>query len=104
PIRIEQGDAMELEFPPDPCVVFLYNPFGAELMQQLTSRMLSEFQRRPDELEVLYCKAEEAAAFVESFEMVWCESTEISAEDLAVDPVADPRDETRAYRLLRRST
>jgi SAM-dependent methyltransferase len=104
PIRIEPGDAMELEFPPGPCVVFLYNPFGAELMQRLTSRMASEFQSRPGELEVLYCKAEQAAAFTESFQMVWCESTEISAEDLAADPVADLRDETRAYRLLRRPT
>jgi SAM-dependent methyltransferase len=104
PIRIKQGDAAELEFPPGPCVVFLFNPFGAVPMRQLTNRMASEFQSRAVDLEVLYYKPEHADAFAESFQMVWCESTEISPEDLAVDPVADPRDETRAYRLIRSST
>jgi SAM-dependent methyltransferase len=104
PIRVERGDAVDLKFSPGPCVVFLYNPFGAALMQRLANRMAEEFKDYPTSLEVLYCKPEQAAAFAESFQMVWCESTEISPEDLAVDPVADPRDETRAYRLLRRRT
>jgi SAM-dependent methyltransferase len=104
PIRIERGDAVDLAFPPGPCVVFLFNPFGAAPMRQLTSRMASEFQSRPVDLEALYYKPEQADAFAESFHMIWCEAVGISPEDLAVDPVADPRDETRAYRLLRRRT
>jgi SAM-dependent methyltransferase len=104
PIRIKQGDALDLVFPPGPCVVFLFNPFGAELMQRVASRMAAEFHGRPADLEVLYYKPEQAGAFAESFQIVWCETVGISPEDLAVDPVADLRDETRAYRLLRRRT
>ncbi|MDP9050111.1 MAG: class I SAM-dependent methyltransferase [Acidobacteriota bacterium] len=104
PIRVEQADAAELSFPPSPCVVFLFNPFGLELMRHLASRMAADFHNREDDLEVLYYKPEQAAAFADSFHMIWCEATAISREDLAADPAADPRDETRAYRLRRRST
>jgi SAM-dependent methyltransferase len=104
PIRIERGDAADLQFASGPCVAFLFNPFGAELMQRMADRMAAEFKNRPTDLEVLYYKPEQAAAFAESFQMVWCETTEISQKDLAVDPVADPHDQTRAYRLPRRPT
>jgi hypothetical protein len=101
-IRVEQGDAVEFAWPARPCVVFLYNPFSATLMARVVDRMAAAFHQRPRDLEVLYCKPEQAAAFASSFEMIWCETTGITPEELAVDPVADPNDETRAYRLLRR--
>jgi SAM-dependent methyltransferase len=103
-IRIEQADAAELSFPPRPCVIFLFNPFDLELMQHLASRMAADFHNRPADLEVIYYKPEQAAAFSDPFQMVWCEATGISQQELAADPVADPRDETRAYRLRRKST
>jgi SAM-dependent methyltransferase len=99
PIRIEQGDAADLVWPPGPCMVFLYNPFGATVMRRVLDRIAAAFRYRPDDLEILYCKAEQAEAFAESFEMTWCETIGISPEDLAADPVADPGDQTRAYRL-----
>jgi len=102
PIRIEQGDALEVTLSDSPCVVFLYNPFDAPLMQRLADRLAAEFQNRPADLEVLYAKPEQANAFAQSFAMAWCEACGISAEDLAADPVADPKDETRAYRLRSR--
>jgi predicted RNA methylase len=102
PIRIEQADAAEFSWPVGPSVVFLYNPFGATIMQRVLNWLAAAFRDRPDDLEILYCKAEQADAFTQLFETIWCEATAISPEDLAVDPVADPRDETRAYRLVRR--
>jgi SAM-dependent methyltransferase len=102
PIRIERGDATEMAWPAGPCVVFLFNPFGAVLMQRLADRLVEEFQGRTSDLEVLYYKPEQADAFAKSFEMIWCEATAISPEDLAADPVASPNDETRALRLARR--
>lgn len=99
PIRIEQGDAAEFVWPASPCLVFLFNPFGANIMQRLADRMEAAFLDRPTDLEVLYYKPEQADAFAKSFELTWCEASGISPEDLAADPVADPRDETRAYRL-----
>lgn len=101
-VRIEVGDAVEFAWPLGPCVVFLFNPFGATLMERVADRMAAAFRDRGSDLEVLYYKPEHAAAFASSFEMIWCETTGISPEELAVDPVADPNDETRAYRSLRR--
>jgi hypothetical protein len=103
PMRIEQKDALELEWPAGPCVVFLFNPFDAVLMRQLAARMGAAFRDRPSELEILYYKPEQAHAFADDFEMMWCEAIEIDAQELAVDPVAGRNDETRAYRLIRSS-
>jgi SAM-dependent methyltransferase len=102
-LRVEQNDATELEWPARPCVVFLFNPFDAVLTRQLADRMAAAFRGRPSDLEVIYYKPAQADAFANDFEMIWCEATSISAEDLAVDPVADLNDETRAYRLTRRT-
>jgi SAM-dependent methyltransferase len=99
PIRIEQGDAMECAWPKGPCVVFLFNPFGGEVMQRLVERMAVQFHGREADLDVLYYKPEQAAAFADAYRMTWCDAVAISLEDLAADPVADVRDETRAYRL-----
>lgn len=101
PIRVEPGDAAEFVWPAGPCVVFLFNPFSGVVMQRVLDRTALAFHDRPSDLEVLYYKAEEPAAFTKSYEMIWCEATGISPQDLAADLVASPTDETQAYRLLR---
>ena len=101
PVRIEQGDAAEFAWPEGPCVAFLFNPFTRELMDRVAERMVRRFCDHPDDLYVLYYKPEQAAALEGSFEMVWCECGPTSAEELAMDRSADPRDEVRAYRLRR---
>ncbi|HEY4382150.1 MAG TPA: class I SAM-dependent methyltransferase [Acidobacteriaceae bacterium] len=99
PIRIERADAAEFSWPAGPCVAFLFNPFGAALMQRVVDRMALSFGDRTSDLEVLYYKCQQASVFAEHFALTWSEATAISHEDLAADPVADPNDETRAYRL-----
>jgi SAM-dependent methyltransferase len=100
PVRIEQQDALEFNWPAGRCLVFLFNPFGDELMRQVAARMAAAFRDRPSDLELLYYKPEQASAFAHNFETIWCEAIAISAQDLAVDPVAGPTDQTRAYRLI----
>jgi Methyltransferase domain len=99
PIRIVCGDALELKWPEGPCLVYLYNPFGEQVMRQLVEKLRSRFAERPRDLEVMYQKPEQAAVFEDGFEMVWCEAIAMSEEDWVTDPVADPKDESRAYRL-----
>jgi hypothetical protein len=99
PIRIIRGDALELEWPAGPCLVYLYNPFGEQVMRRLTGKMKERFAANPGDLEVLYQKPEQARVFDDGFQMTWCEAISMSEEDHASDPVADPRDESRAYRL-----
>jgi predicted RNA methylase len=99
PVRIDQADAAEFLWPATPCVVFLFNPFGAEVMRSVVHSLSEAFRDSPDDLEVLYYKPEQGRTFEEKFVTVWCDEVALSAADLASDPVADPHDQTCAYRL-----
>lgn len=101
PIRIVCGDATEVEWPSGPCLVYLYNPFAEAVMRAVVEVMRERFGERRDELEIVYQKPEQAAVLEGDFEMVWGGVCELSEEDRISDPVADPRDETRVYRLKR---
>jgi SAM-dependent methyltransferase len=48
-VRVEQGNAIELEWPAGPCVVFLFNPFDAMLTRQLADRLAAAFRDRPSD-------------------------------------------------------
>jgi ribosomal protein S24E len=68
-------------------------------MQIVVEALLEQFGDRRDELEIVYQKPEQAAVLERDFELVWRGVCPLSEEDRASDPVADPRDETRVYRL-----
>ena len=59
PARIVQGDAAEFRFPPGPCVLFLFNPFGAVVMRRLLRALAVSFAERPGELDILYINNEQ---------------------------------------------
>ena len=99
PIRIECRDATEVDWPSGPCLVYLYNPFAEPVMRAVMEVLNERFGGRRDELEIVYQKPEQAAVLERDFEMVWGGVCPLSEEDRVSDPVADPRDETRVYRL-----
>ena len=99
PIRIECRDAAEGDWPWGPCLVYLYNPFAEKVMRVVVEALLEQFGDRRDELEIVYQKPEQAAVLETDFELVWRGVCPLSEEDRVSDPVADPRDETRVYRL-----
>jgi SAM-dependent methyltransferase len=99
PIRIVCGDALEMAWPEGPCLVYMYNPFGEQVMRRLAGGMQSRFGGRPGDLEIVYHKPEQAAAFGEGYELVWCEAVAMSEDDIRAALVADPQDESRGYRL-----
>ena len=99
PIRIEQADAADFVWPAGPCVVFLFNPFGAVVLKRVVERMIAHFRDTPDDLDILYYKPEQAAVFREGFDQLWCEAIPIPGEELAADRAAAPDDEACAYRL-----
>ena len=45
PMRVLTQDATEFEFPGNPCVVFLFNPFGATVLRRLVRRIESSVPR-----------------------------------------------------------
>ena len=58
PMRVVCGDAVEFTFPAGPCVVFLFNPFGAPVLQRLLLTLANGFARRVGELDILYVNNE----------------------------------------------
>lgn len=59
PMRMLCRDAAEFEMPPGPCVVFLFNPFGAPVLKRLVSGWRRSFRGRERELDILYVNTEQ---------------------------------------------
>ena len=59
PMRILPQDATEIEFPDGPCLLFLFNPFGATVLRRLIKRIETAFHNRPGELDLLYVNHEQ---------------------------------------------
>ena len=66
PMRVLVQDATEFEFPDNPCVVFLFNPFGATVLRRLIRRIESAFHDRPGEIDLLYVNHEQEKVFGEA--------------------------------------
>jgi predicted RNA methylase len=47
-------DAASYELPSGPLVIFMYNPFGPEVMREVVAHVLAALRREPRELYVLY--------------------------------------------------
>ena len=59
PMRILTQDATEFDFPSNPCVLFLFNPFGATVLRRLIQRIDRVFHDRPGEIDLLYVNHEQ---------------------------------------------
>jgi hypothetical protein len=59
PVRIICGDAVDARFPSGPCLLFLFNPFGAAVMRRLLARLSHIFLNRPGQLDLLYINHEQ---------------------------------------------
>lgn len=62
-IRVTCGDAVEFRFSKGPCVVFLFNPFGASVMRRLLAGLAEAFRERPGQLYLLYVNHEQEHVF-----------------------------------------
>jgi predicted RNA methylase len=63
PMRIACSDAVEIRLPQGPCLVFLFNPFGASVMRRLLVRLAEAFRGRPGQLDLLYVNPEQEHVF-----------------------------------------
>jgi SAM-dependent methyltransferase len=59
PMRIACGDALETRLPKGPCLVFLFNPFGASVLRRLLVRLSAAFSDRRRQLDLLYVNNEQ---------------------------------------------
>jgi hypothetical protein len=59
PMSILCSDAGEFQPPRGPCLVFLFNPFGASVMRRLLAGLASGFANRSGRLDILYVNNEQ---------------------------------------------
>ena len=62
PMRVTDGDVVDYKFPKGPCLLFLFNPFGASVMRKLLARLADTFADRPGQLDLLYVNHEQEHA------------------------------------------
>jgi SAM-dependent methyltransferase len=53
-MEMHYGDATEFQIPNGPVVIYLYNPFGKELMEKLVNNVRVSLEREPRDFIVLY--------------------------------------------------
>ena len=87
PMRIFTEDATEFEFPGNPCVLFLFNPFGATVLRRTIKRIEDVFRDRPGELDLLYVNHEQEKVLARHMSFVRVFSGDIykSLEDEEAD-------------------
>lgn len=59
PMRMFCRDALEFPLPAGPCVVFLFNPFGAPVLRRLLRAWRQARAERPAQLDILYVNNEQ---------------------------------------------
>jgi hypothetical protein len=104
PVRIVCHDATEFVFPDGACLLYLFNPFTAPVMQRLIERIEEDFRGRRGMLDLIYFNPESGHLFEEhgGFELLWTGTVAMSEEDAAADMVASPEDLCSVYRWVGR--
>lgn len=60
---IKTMDAADYVLPDGPCVVYLYNPFGAELVERIAENLLASYRAAPRDIYVVYVNPLHREAF-----------------------------------------
>lgn len=88
PMEVLEQDALELDLPAGPVVLFLFHPFEAPLLKQLLERVEGQIKgRKKPLLDVLYVNAECRSVFEErgSFTRLFLGPVRMTPEDYAAD-------------------
>jgi predicted dehydrogenase len=87
PLQAICQSALDFEFPPGPCLVYLFNPFPSEIIAQLIDRIATAFADRPGQLDLLYVNAEFSSLLDQhaAFTPLWQMPVRMSREDAAAD-------------------
>jgi SAM-dependent methyltransferase len=100
PIQVLAQDVAAFAFPQGPCAVYLYNPFGAPVVQQLISNIEQQFGARSGILDILYVNPVAADLFAQhpGFSLLWSGTLPLSAEDAVVDRITAADELCNIYR------
>jgi hypothetical protein len=87
PAEIRCQDATEFQFPANPCVVYLFNPFSGAVLKRLLERIQTNFLDRPGQLDLLYVNPEFEFLIYQNrgFARLWEQQMKMSREDAVYD-------------------
>ena len=87
PMRIACQDATEFQFPANPCVAYLFNPFRELVLKKLIRHIEESFASRPGQLDVIYANDELGDVFTTrpGWTELWRGKVQLSEEDEAAD-------------------
>ena len=101
PAGVVQGDALELNLPPGPCLVFLYNPFAAPIIVKMLEFLRNRVAAKLGPVDLMYQNPdfeEEFRRFPE-FRLLWRDYLPLSEEDRTMDVLFTPKDATCVWRI-----
>ena len=101
PIRVVHQDILDFRWPRTPLVVYLYNPFEREMIEQLIERLRLAAKAGSRCVDVLYLNPVFGYLLTRSrlFRELWSERINMSQEDQNADPYATSTDLVSAYRF-----
>jgi predicted RNA methylase len=87
PMRVVCQDVTEFEFPANPCVGYMFNPFGATVIKTLMRHLERQFAQRRGQLDLIYANDEQQDVLTENprWSMLWRGLIPLSPEDKAAD-------------------
>jgi SAM-dependent methyltransferase len=87
PMRIVCQDVTEFQFPANPCVAYMFNPFGEPVIRALMLHLESQFASRPGQLDLIYANDEGQDVIAQNprWTRLWRGLIPLSAEDEAAD-------------------
>jgi SAM-dependent methyltransferase len=101
PIRVVHQDILEFRWPRTPLLVYLYNPFEREMIEQLIDRLQWAAKAGSRCVDVLYLNPVFGYLLTRSrlFRELWSERINMSQEDQNADPYATTTDLVSAFRF-----
>jgi hypothetical protein len=106
PVQVLCQDATEFVFPDGPCLLYLFHPFAAPVVERLIESIEAEFAARPGMMDLIYFNPEAGHLLdaKEGFQLLWTGTIEMSEEDAEADHVASPDDLCSIYRWMGRES
>jgi SAM-dependent methyltransferase len=65
-VELRMGDAVDFEFPPEPLVLYLYNPFAGAVLERVMANLEASLRVRPRPVAIIYVNPHALAAVTRS--------------------------------------
>lgn len=102
PTHVLCTDAAELDLPDSPCLIYLYNPFTAAVMEKLLDRMEASLTQNPRQLDILYCNSFQGVVIAarRGFQTLWSGIAHLTEADADAEPCAAGEEVSTLFRYV----